>query len=138
MINDHGWESQISRTNLLGSFLTQHRIFYDTLSQLLFSMHHLSETLLDNFSSVLLRCKIIMTSTWKIINIYIHARYMSQNQYEQTDFNSNLMSQSYSVFKIIISEIGKLSKTLWQNVTSCQWSEVEGYTIHAVPDLQCS
>ena len=34
MINDHGWESQISRTNLLGSFLTQHRIFYDTLSQL--------------------------------------------------------------------------------------------------------
>ena len=68
-------------------------------------MHHLSETLLDNFSSVQL-------STRKIINMYIHAQYMSQNQYEQTDFNSNLMSQSYSVFKIMISEIGKLSKTL--------------------------
>ena len=68
-------------------------------------MHHLSETLLDNFSSVQL-------STRKIINMYIHAQYMSQNQYEQTDFNSNLMSQSYSVFKFMISEIGKLSKTL--------------------------
>ena len=68
-------------------------------------MHHLLETLLDNFSSVQL-------STRKIINMYIHAQYMSQNQYEQTDFNSNLMSQSYSVFKIMISEIGKLSKTL--------------------------
>ena len=75
-------------------------------------MHHLSETLLDNFSSVQLRCKIIMTSTRKIINMYKHAQYMSQNQYEQTNFNSNLMSQSYSVFKIMISEIGKLSKTL--------------------------
>ena len=68
-------------------------------------MHHLSETLLDNFSSVQL-------STRKIINMYIHAQYMSQNQYEQTDFNSNLISQSYSLFKIMISEIGKLSKTL--------------------------
>ena len=53
-----------------------------------------------------------MTSTRKIINMYIHAQYMSQNQYEQTDFYSNFMSQSYSVFKIMISEIGKLSKTL--------------------------
>ena len=44
--------------------------------------------------------------------MYIHAQYMSQNQYEQTDFNSNLISQSYSLFKIMISEIGKLSKTL--------------------------
>lgn len=44
--------------------------------------------------------------------MYIYAQYMSQNQYEQTDFNSNLMSQSYSVSKIMISEIGKLSKTL--------------------------